>query len=347
VTGDRTDNDQGGDRLGAARAVQRLWDGEAGFAGRVLGALLTPAELGYRAVMRARNAAYDVGVAGSNASPIPAISVGNITVGGTGKTPVVRWLVKQLIRRGRTPGILHGGYAEDEPALHRLWFPDLPVVAEKDRLLGAGRAMQQGADVLVLDDAFQHLRLKRDLDIVLVATETWTRHARLLPRGPYREPPGSLRRADMVVITRRTASAEDAARVEVDVGRISGRRTARVVLRPAGWIRPDGTLREGRPRGPAIGVAGIGRPDDFFDHAEEWGADLYDAIAFPDHHTYTNAEAAELERLADGGPVVMTAKDAVKLAPLMRNADLWVLELAVKFEGGRSWVLRAVEEVLS
>jgi tetraacyldisaccharide 4'-kinase len=344
---DRTDSDPPPERLGPAHVVQRLWEGDAGLGGRVLGAFLTPAELGYRAIMRARNVAYYSGVAGSDSPPVPAISVGNITVGGTGKTPVVRWLVKQLIRRRWTPGILHGGYADDEPALHRLWFPDLPVIADRDRLRGAGRAMEQGADVLVLDDAFQHRRLLRDLDIVLVAAEAWSRNARLLPRGPYREPPRSLRRADIVVVTRRTASLEQAARVEVEVARISGRRTARAYLRPAGWLRPDGSLREGHPRGPAIGVAGIARPDDFFDQAEEWGADLVDAIAFPDHHPFSEAEARELERLAGGGPVVMTAKDAVKLAPLMKESDLWILEQAVTFETGRAWILRAIEEVLS
>jgi tetraacyldisaccharide 4'-kinase len=336
-----------GERLGPGDAVQRLWEGERGLTGRFLGALLTPAELGYRAVMRARNVAYGAGVAGTNSPPVPAISVGNITVGGTGKTPMVRWVVRQLVRRGWTPGILHGGYAEDEPALHRMWFPDLPVVAEKNRLLGAGRAMQQGADVLVLDDAFQHRRLRRDLDIVLVAAETWSRHARLLPRGPYREPPSSLRRADVVVVTRRTASVEAAAHVEVDVGRISGRRTARAFLRATRWLRPDGTTREGRPRGAAIAVAGIARPDDFFDHAEEWGAELVDAIAFPDHYPYSVAEARELERIAAGGPIVTTAKDVVKLAPMIPSADLWVLEQTVTFESGREWVLRAMEEVLS
>lgn len=343
---DRADRDPLVERLGPADMVQRLWEGEDGLAGRVLGAVLTPAEIGYRAVMRARNIAYHAGVAGSNSPPVPAISVGNITVGGTGKTPMVRWLVKQLVRRRWTPGILHGGYAEDEPALHRLWFPDLPVIAGKDRLRSAGRAMQRGADVLVLDDAFQHRRLLRDLDIVLVAAETWSRHARLLPRGPYREPPRSLRRADIVVVTRRTASMEEAARVEVDVARISGRRTARAHLRPAGWLRADGSLRAGHPRGPAIGVAGIARPDDFFDQAEEWGAELVDAIAFPDHHAFSRAEARELERLADGGPVVMTAKDAIKLAPFMEGADLWILDQGVAFETGRAWVLRAIEEVL-
>lgn len=335
------------ERVGPMDVVQRLWAGDAGVTGRLLGVLLTPAELGYRAAMRARNAAYEAGVADADSPPVPAISVGNITVGGTGKTPMVRWIVRQLLKRGLTPGILHGGYAEDEPMLHRLWFPDLAVVAEKDRLRGAGKAMHMGADVLVLDDAFQHRRIGRDLDIVLVAAETWTRHARLLPRGPFREPPRALRRADLVVVTRRTASAADAARVEVDVSRLSGRRTARAHLRATGWVDERGEPRAGAPPGPSVAVAGVARPDDFFDQAEEQGADLVDAIAFPDHHAFTAAEARELKRLTAGGPLVLTAKDAVKLAPLMAGAELWVLEQRVAFESGREWVLRAIEEVVS
>ena len=346
---DRTDREEGGGTapLGPSDAVQRLWAGQAGVSGRLLGAVLTPAELAYRALMRARNAAYGVGVAQTDVPPVPAISVGNITVGGTGKTPVVRWLVRLLQKRGWTPGILHGGYAEDEPALHRLWFPSLPVVADRDRLRGAGRAMSLGADVLVLDDAFQHRRIGRDLDIVLVAAEAWTPHARLLPRGPYREPPSTLRRADLVVVTRRTASADRAAQVEEAVAGISGRPTARVLLEARRWIHPDGSPRQGGPQGECLAVAGIARPDDFFDQAEATGADLADAIAFPDHHDYTRAEADALLRLAGSGPVVMTAKDAVKLAPLMEGADLWVLEQKVAFESGKDTVTTAVSDVLS
>lgn len=333
--------------LGPRDVVERLWAGQAGLPGRLLGAALTPAEIGYRAVMRARNAAYGTGVAGQDAPPIPAISVGNITVGGTGKTPMVRWIVRHLVRRGHTPGILHGGYAEDEPMLHRLWFPDLPVVAEKDRLRGAGLAMQEGADVLVLDDAFQHRRFGRDLDIVLVAAETWDRNPRLLPRGPFREPPRALRRADIVVVTRRTASASRAAEVEVDLARISGRRTVRVLLHPDGWVRADGTRREGSPSGHAVAVAGVASPDAFFDQAEEAGADLVDAVAYPDHYAYTPEDAAGILEAAEGRPIVTTAKDAVKLAPLMPGADLWILHQVVSFESGRDWLVRALDEVLA
>jgi tetraacyldisaccharide 4'-kinase len=301
--------DEGPDRLGASGVVQRVWEREGGAAERTVAALLVPAELAYRGAVRARNAAYRSGLLDTDAPPIPTISVGNITVGGTGKTPVVRWLVQRLVARGFTPGILHGGYADDEPELHR--------------------------------------RFGRDLDIVLVAAESWARDARLLPRGPYRESPLALRRADLVIVTRRTADPEVAVRTEHDVARISGSPTARIHLRPAGWLDGRFQDREGAPPGPALAVAGVGRPDDFFDQAEDAGAQLADAVAFPDHHPYTRAEATALLEEAAGRPLVMTAKDAVKLAPWLAGSDLWVLEQVVAFESGRDRVLRRVDEVVS
>jgi tetraacyldisaccharide 4'-kinase len=312
---------------------------------RLLGTVLTPAELGFRAAIRVRNAAYRTGIARSESPAVPAISIGNITVGGTGKTPLVRWTVKQLRSQGRTPGILHGGYAGDEPMLHRRWFPDLPVIANRDRLAGASRALQWGADILVLDDAFQHRRLGRDLDIVLVAAENWTRYARILPRGPFREPPQSLQRADVVIVTRRTAGASDAARAEAEVARISGRPTARAHLRPSGWLDGRFRNRSGPPPDETIAAAGIARPADFFEQATGAGARLAETVAFPDHFDYRQTDAEALLRRAGSRPIVTTAKDAVKLIPLMPDADLWILEQEVAFEDGVDRVLRALEEV--
>jgi tetraacyldisaccharide 4'-kinase len=325
-----------------------MWEGRDGIGERLLAAALTPAEVGFRTLVHARNAAYRSGIAPADASPLPTISIGNITVGGTGKTPVVRWTVQQLRRRGLTPGILHGGYAEDEPALHRRWFPDLPVVADRNRLRGAESALEQGAEVLVLDDAFQHRRLGRDLDVVLVAAETWTRYARLLPRGPYREPPRALRRADMVVVTHRTAGSSAAARAEAEVAHIAGRPTARAHLRASGWL--DGRLRArtaGSVPGECVAVAGIARPDDFFHQAEHAGARLRTATAFPDHHPYSRTDAASLQQAAAGRPIVTTAKDAVKLIALMPDvAELWILDQEVVFEAGRERFGQAIQEVL-
>ncbi|MFO7893528.1 MAG: tetraacyldisaccharide 4'-kinase [Longimicrobiales bacterium] len=327
-----------------AGLVERLWEGRLGPLGIVLGALLTPPELAFRGIVAARDVAYRTGLFRSHPAPVPAISVGNLTVGGTGKTPLVRWLVGELVTRGRTPGILHGGYSDDEPELHRRWFPELPVVATRDRMEAARSAVADGADVLVLDDAFQHRRIRRSLDVVLLAAESWTDRPRLLPRGPYREPLRALDRADVVVVTRRRAPAAAAA----DVARsVRGRTSVPVAvasLAPGGWLTPDGTPREGRPvRG--VAVAGVGRPKAFFQQVADLGVSLTGTLAFRDHHPYHPADADGIRDAAGAAPVITTAKDAVKLETLLPDTDLWVLDQTVTFEEGREAVVEGFEEV--
>ena len=198
-------------RGGLGGRIEGAWTGGGRFAD--LG--LRPAEALYRLGIALRNRAFDVRLLRAHRAGVPVVSVGNLLVGGAGKTPFTRWLVAELLARGEQPGILHGGYAADEPDLHRRWYPELPVVVGRDRVRSAAAAIEQGATVLVLDDAFQHRRIERDLDIVLVPAEGWTARPRLLPRGPWREPVTSLARAELIVVTRRTASAALAA----DVGR--------------------------------------------------------------------------------------------------------------------------------
>jgi tetraacyldisaccharide-1-P 4'-kinase len=238
-------------------AARRLWAGEMGVRGSALGAALAPAAAAYRLGVAARNRAYDAGLLPAWHAGIPVVSVGNIAVGGTGKTPFAHWLAVQLRARGRTPAILHGGYAADEPALHRRWAADIAVVVGRDRVHGAQQARAGGADVLVLDDGFQHRRLHRDLDIVLVAAERWQgASARLLPRGPWREPVTALRRATLVVVTRKTATEQAAQQVAADVaavlGRADGPSVLRVHLRAGEWRR-DGARGSGAV---AAGTAG-------------------------------------------------------------------------------------------
>lgn len=330
---------------GPAGLVERLWEGRPGPLGTVLGALLTPPELAFRGIVATRDVAYRTGLLRSHPAPAPAISVGNLTVGGTGKTPLVRWLVGELVARGRTPGILHGGYSDDEPALHRRWFPGLPVVAGRDRLAAARSAVADGADVLVLDDAFQHRRIRRSLDVVLLAAESWTPHPRLLPRGPYREPLRALDRADVVVVTRRRASAAAAADVARSVRSRTSAPVAIAWLAPGEWLTAGGTARGGRPaRG--LAVAGVGRPEAFFQQVAELGVTLTGALAFRDHHPYHPADADRIRDVAGAGPVLTTAKDAVKLETLLPDTDLWVLDQAVTFEEGREAVVEGFEEAI-
>lgn len=337
--------DRPADAVGPAGLVERLWEGRAGRAGALLGPLLTIPELAFWKMVFLRDFAYRAGILRSHPAPVPAISVGNLTVGGTGKTPFVRWLVTELSSRGATPGILHGGYADDEPALHRRWFPDLAVVTGRDRVRGAEEAVAGGADVLVLDDAFQHRRIRRDLDVVLVAAERWTDRPRLLPRGPYREPLRALKRADVVVVTRRRAGPDEAAAVARTVRERTPVPVAVVHLAPAGWLTMDGAPREGSP-GAGVAVAAIGQPDAFFRQVEAQGVRLAARLAFRDHHEYGPDDLEGIREAAGGQAVITTAKDAVKLATWLADADVWVLDQSVQFDEGREAVVAAWEETV-
>ncbi|HET9985272.1 MAG TPA: tetraacyldisaccharide 4'-kinase [Longimicrobiales bacterium] len=358
-----------------AAFVHRWWRGEAGWPGRALDLALAPAELLFRGGEAAYHAAYSGGLLGAERVAAPVVSVGNLTVGGAGKTPVTRWLVDELLRRGARPAVLHGGYAADEPALHARWHPGVPVVAERDRRTGARRALDAGATVLVLDDGFQHRRLARDLDIVLVAAERWSARPRLLPRGPWREAPAALVRADVVVVTRRTATPEAAAAVAAEVRRFApGAVPAVVALRAAGWLRwrggapagpgpgrvepdprrrpaPDGAeagapaAAVGAPRG--VAVSGIAEPGAFLAQARASGAVLTASLEFRDHHEYTARDAERIVAAAAGAAVLTTAKDAVKLEPLLPGVELWVLEQEVVVEAGAADLASALADLVA
>ncbi len=325
-----------------ARRIERLLHGGGGVPGRLLRAGLAPAELLYRLGSSVYHGLYDRGRRTPQRVAVPVISVGNIAVGGAGKTPFAAWLVDRLQERDRTPALLHGGYGFDEPALHRRWHPEIPVVALKDRLAGAGAAITAGADVIVLDDGFQHRRLHRDLDIVLFAAESWTPQPRLLPRGPWREPLGALERADIVVVTRKIESEEGAAAVAAELARgLPNVPIVRAAILPDGW---EGSTRsEAAPRGPTLAVAGIAAPETFLGNAAVAGASVESMLLFPDHHDYSSADVARIRDVAEGRPIVTTAKDAVKLRAFGLDRSLWVLRQRVTFDFGLGQLLRLID----
>lgn len=219
-----------------ARLERRWQQGAVRGSGRLLDAALVPAELAYRAAVACYHRAYDAGWRTAEAVGVPVLSVGNVMVGGTGKTPVAAWLVDELRRRGAHPAILHGGYSADEPRLHRQWHPGVRVISERDRTAAAQRALAAGATVLVLDDGFQHRRLARDVDLVLIPAEHWTPTPRLLPRGPWREPLRALARAHVIAVVRKTADVDTAKRVSAEVAALTpDRPVLRLRLRPTGW----------------------------------------------------------------------------------------------------------------
>ena len=314
--------------------VRRWWSGGGGVLGSAVRLLTTPLEWLFRGVVAVRGKLYDWRFIESARAPIPVISVGNLTVGGTGKTPIVRWIVDHLREQGARPAVLVRGFA-DEVALHRRWYPDVPVVEDSSRARGAATAAAAGATVAVLDDGFQHRRIARDLDIVVVAVND-VGPVRLLPRGPYRESGRALRRADLILLSDKGDPADEDAAAAAERARTWVRRWApsvpvhRIGLGPSGWQVLDGGATE-PPQGPVLGVAGIGAPETFRRSLEEALDQPADVLVYSDHRRYDHQDVHRMREEAAGRTIVVTEKDAVKLArfPVL-HAGTRVLTLGVR-----------------
>ncbi|MDO8503038.1 MAG: tetraacyldisaccharide 4'-kinase [Gemmatimonadaceae bacterium] len=328
------------------RLIERVWHGDT-IAGRLARAALLPLEGVYRGAVALRGELYDRGLLPARTSDIAVVSVGNLTVGGTGKTPVSAWLAARLAAMGFAPAIVLRGYGDDEPLVHARLNPGIPVVVGADRSAGITQAAARGANVAILDDAFQHRRTARDLDIVLVSADDWNGRHHLLPAGPYREPLSGLSRASIVVITHKAASEARVAQVERAVRDVAGGATVAVakltlgqIVResPAGASKAAETLAGKR----VLAVAAVGNPAAFFVQLESLGARV-DGRSFPDHHAFTRDDVATiLETAATCDYVICTLKDAVKLGPLWPagNTALWYVSLAVGIESGGSAIDR-------
>jgi tetraacyldisaccharide 4'-kinase len=318
--------------------VQALWESDA-FAARVARVALTPAELVFGAITSSRDALYSSGIRTSHDTAIPAISIGNLTVGGTGKTPLAAYVASRLREAGARPAIVLRGYGDDEPLVHRTLNPEVPVVVAADRLAGIDDARRRGCDVAVLDDAFQHRRAKRVADIVVVSADRWhpTRR-RLLPAGPWRERLTAARRASLAIVTRKAATADHAAAVVQVLERAASISCAVVHLDVAELrlLDSENRLDARKLRGQSVlAVSAIGDPAAFVAQLEAFGAAV-GSISFRDNHRFTAAEAATLARSAERyDRVVCTLKDAVKLGPLWPGpSPLWYVSQRVVVERG-------------
>lgn len=328
--------------------VPRWWGGAGGARGAALRVALAPAEAVFRLAAAGRNLAYDHGWARAVRPHIPVISVGNIAVGGAGKTPVTAWLAGRLAGYGASPAIVVRGYGEDEIAVHRELNPGVPVLAAVRRAEAVEAAARAGRDVAVLDDGFQHRSIARDLDIVLIAAETWSTTRRLLPRGPWREPATALRRADLLIVTRKSAPLARAREVAAECGRIAPGVPAAVLhLRPTRLRRAGAGAHSldwlsGRD---VLAVASLADPRPFVEQLTASGARV-ELLAFPDHHAFTDADVARVTAVAGARAVICTRKEAVKLEPVAPPWPFFILDQEVVVEDGGGTLDAAIQGVL-
>ncbi len=331
--------------------IEHVWYGTdpAARAGRVA---LTPLGWIWRGAVGARNRLYDRGVLASLPTALPALSIGNLSAGGTGKTPFASHVAGALRARGARPCIVLRGYGGDEERVHRTLQPDVPVVVDADRARGIATASAQGCDVAILDDAFQHRRVRRLEDVVLVSADVpWVE--RTLPAGPLREPPGALQRASLIVVTSKAAPVEQANELAGRLERSSGLPVTSVRLRAHALLHARSTddpvpLAALRGRRVLL-VAGIGDPKALLRQIEAAGT-IPSTAFFPDHHRYTAADVASLTTRAAGADfVVCTLKDAVKLRTLWpdKAPALMYVSQRVELMSGEGHLQAALDRLLA
>ena len=330
--------------------LERVWFGEdeRDVAARVA---LWPFAQAYGGIVGLRSRLYDQGVLKQEEASLPTIAVGNLTAGGTGKTPMAAHLVSELVRRGAKPGIVLRGYGNDETEVHRRLNAGVPVVASVNRISGVEVARQQGADVVVLDDAFQHRRIRRTADVLLLSVEQLDRPRRLLPAGPWREGLQAAGRADLIVVTRKSASAETTERaIALARSAVGTVPLVAVHLKPVDLRATSGS--ESLPLDCLTGarvlaIGAIGEPGLFARQLEGLGASV-SLAAFRDHHPFTDEEVALLARRAsESDLVVSTLKDAVKLASRWPGPSrLWYVSQQPVVEQGVEHLNQLLQRVM-
>jgi tetraacyldisaccharide 4'-kinase len=303
----------------------------------------------YRLGVWWRNRGYDRGRRPVRRAGVPVVSVGNLTLGGTGKTPCVEYVAGFYRDRGLRAAILSRGYGvdtgpNDEALVLEENLPDVPHLQDPDRVAAAARAVEElESEVLVLDDGFQHRRLHRDLDVVLIDSTLPPHRDRLFPRGTLREPESSLSRAGVVLLTRcdQADPADVAATRERLRARFPHLAVATSEHRPTELLGGDVPEPVENLRGKVVaGFAGIGSPPAFRRTLETLGATVADFRAFPDHHPYTRADVDDLRawagRLPADAVVATTQKDWVKLrVPDLAGRPLRAVRVGIAFRDGQ------------
>ncbi len=337
--------------------------------------VLRALSLVFRAAVAARNAAYRRGLLRRSHLPVKVISVGNISVGGTGKTPLVAHLVALSDEMGLRPCVLTRGYGRrgkeialvsdpdgavpeligDEPSLLAGKFPGLAISIGKDRFRAGSLAIDRvHPDVIILDDGFQYLKLYRDCDVVAVDASREIRDEMMIPAGTLREPPRNLRRADLICLTH-LEICNNTERVISFIRRIA----PRAQLAGCRHVPLGFTLRpEGRGVPPAwisgervVSLAGIAKPEYFEDMLLRLGTEIAGSFRYPDHHFYTLDDLREISSFMSrvGVEILVTTEKDVMRIPDEAFAGIRVAVLAVglEFEFGGELLRRVLSRDLA
>ncbi|MYA96257.1 MAG: tetraacyldisaccharide 4'-kinase [Nitrospinae bacterium] len=341
------------------RGILQAWEGNPSSPAwsRMLTKSLGPLGSLYGVAMAHRRRRYEAEKAGVFKIPVPVISIGNLALGGTGKTPTVAWLVKKLILKGHKPAVVSRGYggrpkdvmvvgdgkgslmaappAADEAAMLARRYSDLLVLTGSERSFVAKKAVEEfGADVIVLDDGFQHLALHRDMDVVVLRGDSPFGNGKVVPAGVLREPVSALKRADAVLLTGECAgrTREEIQAFIPDIPMFTGHLEPDTLLDSRGENTgsPD-ELKGAR----VVVVSGLGNPYGFEKMLESLDVEVMVHHEYPDHAHYALADGVRLvSSIQKTGAdfILTTEKDAVKLSPLLSNAPLRVLRVVMKID---------------
>ena len=350
--------------------INRAWTRQ-GFIGKALWVLLVPASAIFSVFVSFRNVWFSLRWRRALALGRPAISIGNLTVGGTGKTPSCIWLARGLQQHGLKVAILTRGYggkrsaplvlfgsgnsagglasseeiaaAGDEPCMMAKIYGQTVAVCEQRHLAARELLSRRDVDVFILDDGFQHRRVKRDVDVVLLGSDTsgW-----ILPAGPFREPPAALQRADFLLVT----GAQD--EWALTVRSLRNKTSFRGALAPVALVGYQDNGWKEYPlsllyRNRIVVVAGIAHPERFYRLLHDFESELVNVLEFPDHHDYSAADWQHINRTGRSAELIVTTeKDIIKLARFPFAKDkLLALRVEMVVENGDALVAALSERV--
>jgi tetraacyldisaccharide 4'-kinase len=350
--------------------IRGVWE-RRGLWGKAVWLLLIPLSLIFSGLVGLRNLFYSLNWRRALALDRPVISIGNLTVGGTGKTPICVWLARALEKRGLKVGILTRGYGGkrsapivisghgngaltlasteevaaggDEPCMMAKIYGQTVAVCEKRHLAARALLTRGDIDVFILDDGFQHRRVKRDADIVLLGHDTsgW-----LLPAGPFREPRKVTERADFLLVTGAEKEWEPLIKSFQENACFKGE------LSPVLLVCYQGNQWKEYPlsllsRNKIVAVAGIAHPERFYRILHDFEGDIVDILEFPDHHDYTLADWQRINRVGRTAEMILTTeKDIIKLARFpFAKEKLMALRVEMVVENGDMLIAALLERV--